>query len=220
MQIYDGGLMGMGGGIYYLGHPVQFNGAEIEGGPYTPVVDTTTSLAVDVLGGTPSVGDILIATGVGGRWVAERGGGSGPPTGPSCGGCTIPNGNLNLSWIFSAPLPPQSGSTTLTQLGATWYSPVTTDFNPPYTGYVAYTIFCAGGAWQFRVWGSSTSNPVPASVLNGWSLQFSTWSVDTVHGGGGAPFGVAMNNFVCSPLDWAIGANPVPAFEYQWTVTL
>jgi hypothetical protein len=77
VSIFNGGAMGTSGGLYYLGHPVQLNGPEIEGGSFSPIIDTATTVVVDVLGQAPSVGDILVATGVGGRWVAEKGAGGG-----------------------------------------------------------------------------------------------------------------------------------------------
>lgn len=219
VQIYNGGMMGAGGGIYYLGNPTTFNGPEVEGAGYTPVVDTTTSVAVDVLDGTPSVGDILVATAVGGRWVAEQGGSGSPPTGVTCGACTIPDGTLTLSWVFTDPpaVSGGTGTTTLTQSGPTWYSPVTSYLSTSGTAYVAYTVFCAGGVWQLRIWGASSSLPVPASILNGWTLQFSTWFGDFGSGAGGAE----QLSFVCSPLDWTVGANFIGSgFEFQWTITL
>jgi hypothetical protein len=70
-QVFDGGAMGTTGGLYYLTHPVTFGGPEVEGGPWTPLVDTGTTIPVDVIRGVPIPQDILIATAVAGRWVAE-----------------------------------------------------------------------------------------------------------------------------------------------------
>jgi hypothetical protein len=94
VQIYDGGAMPSAPDHFYLAHPVELDGAETEGGLASPVVDTTT-LAVDVLWGVPQAGDILTAYAVGGRWVAERSGGT--SSGHPCSGCSdIPN-SLTLS---------------------------------------------------------------------------------------------------------------------------
>jgi hypothetical protein len=76
LSIYDGGNMPTSAGHFFLGHPVTFTANECEACSDGGTVDTNTSVPVLVLGTTaPSVGDILTAYAVGGRWVAERGGG-------------------------------------------------------------------------------------------------------------------------------------------------
>jgi hypothetical protein len=80
LQIYDGGNMPTSGDHYFLGHVVQFGAPEVEGGTPTQSVDLDSAIPVDVLGtNPPAVDDIVIAVGVGGRWVAEHGG-----SGPCC----------------------------------------------------------------------------------------------------------------------------------------
>jgi hypothetical protein len=74
-QVYDGGSMGSTAPLWYLTHPVEFSGAECEACPYTPDADAARSIPVIVLDGAPAVGDILIAEMIGGKWVAEKGGG-------------------------------------------------------------------------------------------------------------------------------------------------
>jgi hypothetical protein len=80
VQVYDAGKIPAAGDHFFACYPVELDGIETEGSPGTPVPDTTTTLFVDVLGGPASVGDLLTAYAVGGRWVAERG--AAPP------GCT------------------------------------------------------------------------------------------------------------------------------------
>lgn len=150
VQIYNGGSMGSTGGIYYLGHPVQFNGIETEGGTAMPVVDTSTSVVVDVLGHAPSVGDILTAFAVGGRWVAERGGTSGDSCcGLACSPCTIPRKDLTISW--TNPLE-GNGSDTLV------YNPSDPSWATGCSGgagvgnQLLFKLFCSGGQIDLRVY--------------------------------------------------------------------
>jgi hypothetical protein len=113
VQVFDGGSMPTEPDHFFLAHPVELDGPEAEGGSASPVVDTSTTMYVDVLWHAPEAGDILTAYAVGGRWVAER---SRP--GPSefvCGTCSIPSRDLTVSWtndtlgdgsttlVFSAP---------------------------------------------------------------------------------------------------------------------
>ncbi len=53
-------------------------------------------MPVAVLDGASVAGDVLIATGVGGRWVSEVGGPA--SSGYPCGACTIPRSDLTVSW--------------------------------------------------------------------------------------------------------------------------
>jgi hypothetical protein len=100
VQIYNGGAMGAAPDLFYLAYPVELDGTEIESGTATPTADTTQTIVVDVLGHAPSVGDILTAAAVGGRWVAECGGSAGAGD-----GCFWP---CSTTVAFAAP---GSGST-------------------------------------------------------------------------------------------------------------
>lgn len=73
VQVYDGGSLPTTAGKFFLSHPVQVTGSENEG--ETPTYDADTDAAVPVLVlGKPAVdGDLLVASSVGGRWVAEKG---------------------------------------------------------------------------------------------------------------------------------------------------
>ena len=86
VQVYDGGNLPNTTPRVFLTRPILFDGSEAEGSGYTVNVDSTRSIPVLVLGTqAPSAGDNLVATGVGGRWVAERGLGGGS----SCQICVI-----------------------------------------------------------------------------------------------------------------------------------
>lgn len=78
VQVFNNGAMPTANDHYFSAHPVNVGGEESEGSTPTFDVNTTQVVIVDVLGSTPpSVGDMLVATGVGGRWVAEKGGTTG-----------------------------------------------------------------------------------------------------------------------------------------------
>lgn len=97
VQVYDGGSMPATVPRWFFTHPVLMDGVEAEGEDYTPTADTSVTIPVLVLGSrVPAAGDILIAHGVGGKWVAESGGG-GTATYP-CSPCNIPLKNLTVSW--------------------------------------------------------------------------------------------------------------------------
>lgn len=73
LQVYNGGNMPTEPDHYFLGHPVTLSGAEIEGTQPSILADTTTSVPFVALHSAPAVGDVLVATLVGNRWVAEKG---------------------------------------------------------------------------------------------------------------------------------------------------
>lgn len=75
VSVYNGGSMPTQPDHVFLTHPVELDGAEAEGGLSSPDVNTSTTIPVVVLRDVPQVGDLLIASAVGGRWVAERAGG-------------------------------------------------------------------------------------------------------------------------------------------------
>jgi hypothetical protein len=72
--VIDGmtGRMPTDPGHFFLVNPiVGINGSECQGCPGSPVFDPAQQTPVLVLGNAPSVGDMLVCFGVGGRWVAE-----------------------------------------------------------------------------------------------------------------------------------------------------
>jgi hypothetical protein len=141
VQVYDGGSMPSSNDHFYLTYPVELDGAETEGGAGTPVADTTQTIPVVVIGSlVPSVGDLLTAYAVGGRWVAERyGTGSGSV---SCSPCAIPRRDLTLSYVNviygndSAPL-------AYTAAPASWTSACKNG--------LLYELLCTGGVIELRV---------------------------------------------------------------------
>jgi hypothetical protein len=76
VSVYNGGNMPTQPDHVFLAHPVELDGAEVEGGVGSPSVNTSATIPVIVLWDTPQAGDLLVASAVGGRWVAERTGGS------------------------------------------------------------------------------------------------------------------------------------------------
>ena len=143
MQIYDGGIDATAPDTFYFSHPVELDGTEIEGGSGTPTADTTQTIPVDVLWHVPSVGDILVAYAVGGRWVAERGGPASVPLSP-CHPCGLPLANLVLSWTNTLTGP---GSTTLVYNG----NPHSPTWKTGCVNNLLFQILCAGGEVEFDV---------------------------------------------------------------------
>jgi hypothetical protein len=105
---------------YFACHPLTISGSESEGTVPTLTVDTTQKLYVAVLGSkVPVAGDNLIARLIGGRWVAENGGGI--PAVVSCGtikvtvnGCntkSMPGAVVTLSRKLVATITVTNGGT-------------------------------------------------------------------------------------------------------------
>jgi hypothetical protein len=147
VQIENGGAMGNAPDLFYLSHPVELDGSEIEGAAGTPTADTTQTIPVVVLGHVPSVGDILPAFAVGGRWVAERGG-SGSLSFP-CSPCTIPDQSLTISWVN--PLA-GNGSDTLvySTSGPSWATGCSGGAGVG--NQLLFKVFCTGGQIELRVY--------------------------------------------------------------------
>lgn len=103
VQVYDGGNMPTAPDHVFLGRPVEIDGAETEGGAGTPSVDGSSSIPFVALWHAPSVGDLLVVTSVGGRWVAERAGAA-----QSTKVCVTACGSLP---VFGAVVTVLSGST-------------------------------------------------------------------------------------------------------------
>jgi hypothetical protein len=139
VQVFSGGAMPSQPDHFYLTHPVELDGTEVEGSTAPPVVDTSVTIPVDVLWSAPHVGDILTAYAVGGRWVAERG--SGQSTGVPCAHCTIPARNLIVSW--TNPII-GNGSTTLV------YNSSTQTWTSGCSNELIYQLLCSSGQVEFR----------------------------------------------------------------------
>jgi hypothetical protein len=73
VSVFDDGSIPIVPNVYYLTNPVQITGTENENDAGTFDIDTDTVVPVIVLANAPIAGDLLVATSVGGRWVAEEG---------------------------------------------------------------------------------------------------------------------------------------------------
>lgn len=74
---------------YVTFNPTEIDGAEAEGGNVTLFADTASRQPGIVIGGTPAVGDVLVFSSIGGRWIARKLGGdihagTGPGNIPNC----------------------------------------------------------------------------------------------------------------------------------------
>jgi hypothetical protein len=139
VQVYNGGSIPSGAGYVYLTNPVELDGVEIEGGVSTANTLVTVSIPVVVLTHSASVGDLLVAIAVGGRWVAEKGAPS--QESYTCGQCAIPMGTLMLSWTNSLI---GNGSTPLNLVSpGLWESAC--------TNRLQYQLRCTGGVVELRV---------------------------------------------------------------------
>jgi hypothetical protein len=112
VSVYDGGAMPTAPDHWFLGRPVDLDGAEIEGGATgSPAIDAGGSIPFVALHHAPSVGDLLVVTSVGGRWVAERGGAAGVDICvTACGSLPVPGASVTLQAEAGGPVL-YSGST-------------------------------------------------------------------------------------------------------------
>ncbi len=97
VSIYNGGQMPNQPNYVYFAHPVDLDGNEIEGEVASPNPDVSATIPVVVLWHPPETGDLLVATSVGGRWVAERGGmASTRLCVTACGNLPVPGATITL----------------------------------------------------------------------------------------------------------------------------
>ena len=177
VQVYDGGSIPTGDGPrVYLTHPCELDGAEVEGGAASVNADSSVSIPVVILGHAAVAGDVLVAYGVGGRWVSELGtrGGSRYP----CGSCTIPMKDLTVSW--KNPIV-GDGSTALAYSG----SP-TTVWKSACTNELLYQLSCVQNQIEFRV-----TYFLSGSCPTGQSQYASTLRT--------APYELTQTGLVCGP---------------------
>jgi len=183
VQIYDGGAMPTANDHFFLSHPVELDGSEVEGGAGSPTADTNQTIVVDVIGSVvPSVGDLLAAYAIGGRWVAERGAAGGGGT-VGCYPCGIPLTDLTLSWtnLLTGP-----GSTLLTY---------TTPPNIWSTGCVdgqLYELVCNSGQLDLII-----TYFISGFCPTGQRVSCSTQNV--------YPFSLPMTSYTCSPFSVTFG---------------
>jgi hypothetical protein len=183
VRIFDGGSLPSSPDHFFLAHPVELDGTETEGAAGSYAVDSSQTIVVDVIGSAPSAGDILSATMVGGRWVAERTGN--PATGTlDCSPCGLPRRNLTLSWVN--PLS-GNGSTALS------YDSSSVSWTSNCTNNLRFTLLCTGGQIEFRVtYWLSGSCPGPGTTQYCSNLRPS-------------PFGLTIQNYSCSPFSLTLG---------------
>jgi hypothetical protein len=137
-RVFDGGAMPSQAGKVFLVNPVQLDGLEAEGSPATFAVDSTRAIPVVLVGGSPpTVGDLLVALAVGGRWVAD--GSLDPAFG--CSPCPIPRRDLTVSWAGG---PFGSGSTPLLYTAPG-------QWNSACSNQMLYSLSCPGGSVRFAV---------------------------------------------------------------------
>jgi hypothetical protein len=204
VKVYNGGAMPSSPDHFYLGYPVEAGGAETEGGATSFAADSTNSIVVDVLGHAPSVGDILIAYAIGGRWVPERGGSSGGGS-VTCTPCSLPKSDLTISWVNAF-----TGAGTATM---TWSAPGgINQWVSGCEGNVVYELYCTGSTMEFRV----------VYCLSGFCPDCPTAYCSNLRG---EPLGLTLISSSCSPLSLTFQATEesCPALTengYEdWTIT-
>jgi len=201
VQIFDGGNMPTAPDHFFLAYPLELDGVETEDGTASPTADSNP-IAVDVVGHVPSVGDILVAYAVGGRWVAESKGTGGISPAP-CTPCAIPREDLTISWtnLISGP-----GSVTMSY---------TASPNVWKTGCIdgqIYELLCSSGTIELAV-----TYFISGFCPTGQSQFCSNLRV--------YPFGLVMSSYTCSPFSVtfivAPGCPEVEAPGYtSFTITL
>lgn len=204
VQVFDGGSMPTSSDHFFLAYPVELDGALVEGGSGSPVVDSSQTIVVDVLGSSPAAGDMLSAYMIGGRWVAERGGAS--STGAlTCSPCPIPRQNLIVSWTNILL---GNGSTTLT------YTPSPPSWTSACSNGLQYILLCTGGQIEFQVTSWVTGScPGPGTTQYCSNLRL-------------APLGLTTYSYSCSPfsLTFRLTASSCPTMTSsgytQFTITL
>jgi hypothetical protein len=204
VQIFDGGSMPSSPDHFFLANPVELDGPEVEGGSGSPVVDSSQTIVVDVLGSSPSAGDILSAYMVGGRWVAERTGSS--ATGSlTCSPCPIPKQNLTISWVNILR---GNGSTTLI------YTPSPPSWVSACSNNLQYILQCTGGQIELQItyWVTGVC-PGPGTTQYCSNLR-------------PAPLGLTVFSYSCSPFSMTLhltssSCPTVTSGGYtQFTITL
>ncbi len=189
---------------FFLAHPVELDGAEVEGGAASPTIDSSQTIVVDVLGSTPSAGDIMSAYMVGGRWVAERSG-TGSTGAVTCSPCSIPKQNLIVSWINILS---GNGSTNLT------YTPSPPSWKSACSNGLQYILVCTSGQIELQVtYWVSGSCPGPGTTQYCSNLR-------------NAPLGLIISSYSCSPFAVTFGVTSsscptITSSGYtQFTITL
>lgn len=155
-QVYDGGAMPTTVPAWFFTHPADFACNEVEGGACSPAIDGTNTVPILVLGpDVPSVGDLLPARMIGGKWVAGSGESS-PPTfccGCNCSPCQIPLGSITLL-PTNPPFSPQP-------LGVGCNATLSTcvdDLSGNTNVIRSFSSNCNSGTWSFTLVGASSGS--------------------------------------------------------------
>jgi hypothetical protein len=214
VQIYDGGAIPTGQpGKFFLTHPVEMDGDEAEGGTYWPTADTTQTIPVVILGTGAAAGDLVVAHAIGGRWVAERRGGSGFVV---CNSCDIPQTDLTITVAGTGTFAGDNFTETL-QLGVgplVWETPVVFHTFPgPTPAWFYWDMGCVGSQITIRYYLSNTSSSGP------FQLKFSTNTGDS---GGGVTI-MTQDSVTCGSMfdgQWhTCAAGNCAIGEWTWEVS-
>ena len=191
VQVYDGGSIPSAADRVYFTRPVLATGTETEGGAGTLTVDSATTVPVVVLGRPVVAGDNLIATSLGGRWVAD-GGACSVKIHVTCsvvavagdtvtilkGATTIATGTTDASGNVTLTLPlPLTNPYTLTATGGG---------HPDFT---ASQSFACGTTYEIPACGTTTTCspcgiPNEDLTLSWTNILHGNGSVTLVYGGG------------------------------------
>jgi hypothetical protein len=208
VQVYDGGAMPTTTPRVFFTHPVIAAGAETEGGSATLTADTATTTPVVFLAHVPAVGDYAVATAVGGRWVVDGGGSSGPAN-LTCSPCDIPEEDLTISWTN---LSSGDGSATLAWNG--------------FTGIfsAAWATGCVDGGIEFRL--ACTDGGIELQAIFFTSGVCPTGESNYCSNLRSSPLQLTLSSYTCSPfsLTFVVGEDACPTIysfgNVQFVVTL
>jgi hypothetical protein len=206
-SVYNGGAMPTAVPAWFLTHPADFGCNESEGGPCAPSIDTTSTVPVLVLGPkVPSVGDLLPARMIGGKWVAERGGGGGCTTkiclSSGCGGgatnvlVTILNGSTRISSGATDSTGcvtlsiPSAGSYTVTTSGSARYANTSGTHALTCGGVTTISLSPASGYSCLACW----QEPVPNTLF--LHVAGTAYPVVNINSGGIITASVPISNLL------------------------
>ena len=204
VQVYDGGSMPSEAERIYFTYPALLAGAEAEGETGSFDVDEATTIPVVVLGHAPSVGDLLVAYAVGGRWVTERSSFTGVGS-ITCAPCDIPTEDLTISWTN---LLSGNGSAPMNYA----------------TGLNAWTTECVDSGLQFRL--SCTAGEIELRVFFFVTGFCPTGQSDFCSSRRSAPLALVPSGYTCSPfsLTFAVTEAGCPTIyeigNTQFVITL
>ena len=184
VSVYNGGAIPASLPAQFLCHPVVMSGAESEGGAVVATAAIPQHMVVTVVGtSAPSVGDLLLARQIDGRWVAERyGSGATNVVIPGCACSSTPR-TLTMTVVVpdaTAPLlnsctivyGPTPSSLSAIGLGANSYLS-TSMFADPTTGDSFWHYFyCSSGYYTIRsVYPTSAyGSPYRSAILFRWPI--------------------------------------------------